>query len=161
MKSRLVVTGIVFTAMIALTAGFWLGFRQAWHLAPMAEATARGAVGLNFLPGIDAGRTDEVTYYFESQIDAGLMFWHDVRHSPVYPILKQLSGDETYAGYEQYVRRLAEYRKANPSPLWDPKDMAEVEAYLTVHKPEKAAEILTSSREAKAAMDAVVSEYAP
>ncbi len=127
----------------------------------MVESAPRGVVGLQLMRSIDAGRAHEATYYFESQVDSGLMFWHDVQNSALYPFLNQLSGTDVTPGAEKYVRQLAAFRKDHPSPLWDPEDMAEVETYLREHKPKTAEDLLKGSREAQAAMDAVVLEYAP
>jgi N-acyl-D-aspartate/D-glutamate deacylase len=156
-----VTAGFLVVALVSAGVGFGIGFRQAWTLGSTVDSTGRGVAGLQLMRSIDAGRTHEVTYYFESQVDAGLMSWHSVQSSTLYPFLNQLSGVDVTPGMEPYVRQLAAYRKNNPSPLWDPRDMAKVEAYLRDHKPETAEDSIAASRAAKEAMDSVVSEYAP
>ena len=161
MKSWRIAAICLVVALVSAGAGFWFGFRQAWTLGAMVEAAPRGVVGLQLIRSIDAGRAHEATYYFQSQVDSGLMFWQDVQDSALYPFLNQLSGVDVTPGTEKYVRQLAIFRQNHPSPLWDPNEMAKVEAYLREHKPDTAEDLLAGSRGAKAAMDAVVSEYAP
>ena len=125
------------------------------------EGAPRAVAELELGRRLDAGHVDEAKYYFESQVDASLMYWHDVLDSPVSPFLNTLTGGKFFPEYEIYIRRLAQYRKINPSPLWDPKDMAEVDDYLSKQKPDKAADFAAASRRAKAELDEVVSKYAP
>ena len=127
----------------------------------MVEAAPRGVLGMQLGQRIDADQGDEAKYYFESQVDAGLMFWHDVSESRLSPYLNSLTGDDIYPEYEKYIRRLAEYRKSNPSPLWDASAIAEVDANIAKHDPELAKELAAAGRDAKKAMDDVVSKYAP
>ena len=147
-------------ALISAGMGFWFGFRQAWTLGAMVDAVPRGAVGIQLMQRIKAGETSDATYYFESQIDSGLMFWHDVKNSPLYPFLNQLSGSDVTPGTDKSVRHLAVFRKRNPSPLWDPVAMARVDFNIASADPEFAKELAASSRDAKAAMDSVIAEYA-
>ncbi len=161
MKSRRVITSCLVVAFLSAGVGFWFGFRQAWTLGSTVNSVSHGVAGLQLMRSINEGRAHEATYYFESQVDAGLIGWHDVQNSTLYPFLNQLAGIDVTPGTETYVRQLAVYRKNVPSPLWDPKGMAKVEAYLREQKPKTAENLLATSRAAKDAMDAVVSEYAP
>ncbi len=157
--SSVLVTIVV--SAVALVLGFWLGFRQGWQFGLMAEAAPRGVVGMQLGQRIAADHGEEAKYYFESQIDAGLMFWHDLSGSRLAPYLNAMTGTEVFPEYEKYVRRLAEYRKANPSPLWDPATDAEVDANMAKHDPGLAMDFAEASREAKKSMDEVVAKYAP
>jgi len=161
MKTSVIIVAVIGIAIVTLVAGFWLGFRPGWQMGLMTEAAPRGVVGMQLGRRIDVVGADEAKYYFESQIDAGLMFWHDVSESRLSPYLNTLTGTEVYPEYEKYIRRLAQYRKANPSPLWDPATGAEVDATVAGHDAELAKDIAEASRDAKKAMDEVVSNYAP
>ncbi len=161
MKGFPLVLTVVLAVALAVVLGFWLGFRQGWQMGLMIEAAPRGVVGMQLGRRIDAGHGDEAKYYFESQVDAGLMFWHDVSASRLAPYLNRLTGDDVYPEYEKYIRRLAEYRKSHSSPLWDAAMTAEVDSNLAAYDPALAEEMAAAGREAKSAMDKVVSEYAP
>ena len=160
MKTSLIVTVLVVVVAASAIAGYAVGFRQAWELSQMAGAAPRAHAGLTLMHSIDVGRTDQVTYYFESQIDAGLLFWHDLSQSRLYPMLNQLSGDDVFPSWERSVRPLAEYRKTHPSPLMSEEVDAQVSAYLEKIDPTRAAAVAESSRKAKEAMEEVVAEYA-
>jgi hypothetical protein len=160
MKAKLVISVLV-AGIICLILGFWLGFRQGWQMELAVEVAPRAVAELQLGRRLDTGHVDEVKYYFDSQVDAALMYWHDVLHSPVTPFLNFLTGGEYFPEYETYIRRLAQYRKTYPSPLWDPKDMSDIDDYLSKQKPQNAADFAAANREAKAAMDEVVSRYAP
>jgi len=160
MKRWLTIVAVVAFVTVVSAVSFRVGFRYGWQMGGMTDAAPRGVVALQLARSIDAGRTDQAKYYFESQIDAGLMYWHDVSQSQLLPFLNTLSGDDIYPGYEKYVRRLAQYRQASPSPLWDPKMTAEVGKNLAQSDPQLAKDLTDAGREAKDAMDSVVSKYA-
>ena len=161
MKTLAPVVAAVVIVAASLVLGFWLGFRHGWQMGLMVEAAPRGVVGMQLGRRIDADQGDEAKYYFESQIDAGLIFWHDVSESRLSPFLNTLIGDDVYPEYEKYIRRLAAYRKVNASPLWDAAAIAEVDAHMANHDPALAKEMAAASFDAKKAMDEVVSKYAP
>ena len=159
-----VLTSVLVTIAIgaaALLVGFWFGFRHGWQMGLMAEAAPRGVVGMQLGQRLDADHGEEAKYYFESQIDAGLMFWHDLSDSPLAPYLDRLTGSDVFPEYEKYIRRLAAYRKGHPSPLWDPAMDAEVNANMAKHDPGMAKNFAEASRDAKKTMDEVVEKYAP
>ena len=161
MKIPQAIVAVIGTAAFCLVLGFWVGFRQGWQLGYAVQVAPDAAAQVELGRRLDAGHAEEVSYYFESQVDAALMYWHDVLDSPTTPYLNSLTGGKFFPEYETYIRSLAQYRKAQPSPLWDPEDMAEIDDYLSKHKPDRAAEFAAASREAKATMDEVVSKYAP
>ena len=161
MKTSLVAIAVIATAVVCLTLGFWLGFRQGWHLGYAVQVAPDAAAQVLLGRRLDAGHADEVNYYFESQVDAALMYWHDVLDSPVSPFVNNLTGGKFFPEYETYIRSLSQYRKAHPSPLWDPGDMAKIDKYLSKEKPDRATEFAAANREAKATMDEVVEKYAP
>jgi hypothetical protein len=161
MKSWQAVLLTVGISVVSAAAGYWFGFRQAWDLSLMAEAAPRGVVALGNIRSIDAGETDTVKFSLEGEIDAGLLWWHEISKSGLVPVLNHLSGSEIYPASEKYIRRLAEYRKAHPSPYWDPELNAQVDANLAKADPQLAAELADSDRAGREAIEAVIAEYAP
>ena len=161
MKTWCISLTIAGVAVASAAAGYWFGFRQAWEMGLMAEAAPRGVVALGNMRSIDAGRIDEVKFSLEGEVDAGLMWWHEISSSPLLPILDDLSGSEVYPSSERYVRRLAGYRKANPSPYWDPALNAQVDANIAKADPELAKEMAESAQAGREAIEAVIAEYAP
>jgi hypothetical protein len=156
--ASLLVSGV---AVVAAAVGYWIGFRQAWEMGLMAEAAPRGVVALANIRSIDAARTDQVKFTLEGEIDVGLLWWHEISNSRLLPVLNQLSGSDVYPSSEKYVRRLAEYRKANPSPYWDLELNAQVDANLAKADPELAKALAESDRAGREAIEAVIAEYAP
>jgi hypothetical protein len=148
-------------AILSAGAGFLFGFRQAWDMGLMADAAPRGFIALANIRSIDAARTDQVKFMLEGEIDAGLLWWHEITRSPLLPLLNQLSGVDVYPATEKYIRRIAEYRKAHPSPYWDPELNAQVDANIAKADPELAAEFADSGRAGREAIEAVIAEYAP
>ena len=148
-------------AVLSAGVGYWLGFRQAWDMGLMAEAAPRGVIALANIRSIDAAQTDQVKFTLEGEIDAGLLWWHEISTSPLLPVLDQLSGSDVYPASERYIRRLAEYRKTHPSPYWDPVLNAQVDANLAAADPDLAKALAESDRAGREAIDSVIAEYAP
>lgn len=92
-----------------------------------AVAAPRGAIAIFQLDAIDAGCLDRMKPGLNNDIDVGLIHWDDLSNSRVSPLVNVLSGTAVVPEYEQYVRRLAAYRKSHKSPLFD----AEIERTLT------------------------------
>jgi hypothetical protein len=121
MKRHLILgTAALLLALGAAVGGYWLGFRHGSRLALMADAAPRGAVAIGNLHLLEKGQTNSVRFYLESEVDSGLMWWHELDQFPLRRALNALSGGDVIPGDEMYVRRLAIYRKEHPSPLDDP-----------------------------------------
>ena len=161
MKSWLVISVVAGVAVLSTVVGYFIGFRQAWEMGLMVEAAPRGVVALANIRSIDAAQTERVKFVLEGDIDAGLLWWHEISNSRLLPVLDQLSGSDVYPASEKYVRRLAEYRKANPSPYWDSELDAQVDANLAKADPELAAALAESDRVGRQQIQAVIAEYAP
>src|ERR1700728_4745655 len=100
--------------------GYWVGFRQGWGLGQMAIAVPRGAAAITQVHFLEKGSTEPIRFQLESDIDSGLVWWHQIDQFPLRPALNVLSGNDVLPAAEVYVRRLAAYRKVHPSPLADP-----------------------------------------
>lgn len=160
MRTGLAIVVIAVVAFIAACGGYWLGFREAWSMGLRADAAPKGAVAIAHLRLIESGRLNDVKFALESDIDTGLVLWHDLYSSPLRPAINALSGIDVFPEYEQYVRRLASYRKANKSPLSDPKLTESMISSAGKHNPAFARELAQSKESADRAIDEMVKKYA-
>jgi hypothetical protein len=97
--------------------GFWFGVREGWQLALSADAAPRGVMATGNLNALANGKADGLRTIFESDIDNGLLGSHALNISPLRELLSPVWGIEVYPYAQEYVVRLAAYRKANPSPF--------------------------------------------
>lgn len=158
---RRLAIAIAVVAALGLTVGggYWLGFRHAWNLAVQAQAPVRGSLAIGQLRLLEQGRISDLKTFYDSDIDSGLIWWAQLEDAPSYLALNILSGQEIVPEYEQYVRRLATYRKSHNSPLRDP---ALVESMLKSAReadPAFARELEEGGRQAEAAIDRMVNKY--
>jgi hypothetical protein len=107
------VIGTAVVVVVALAAGYVLGFRSAWNLGVQAEFAARGVLATQMLHAIRSGKSDVVTTLLEGDVDSALLLGGDFVESSTRPLLP-LMGLDAPADYEQYMSRIAAYRKANP-----------------------------------------------
>lgn len=105
--------GTAVMVVAALAAGYVLGFRTAWSLGVQAEFAARGVLATQMLNAIRSGKSDVVTTILEGDIDSALLIGGDFVESSTRPLLPVM-GIDAPANYEQYMSRIAAYRKANP-----------------------------------------------
>ena len=110
------IVGAVVLVVLALAAGYILGFRSAWHMGVQAEFAARGVIATQMLQAIRGGKTDFVTTLLEGDVDSSLLIGGDFVENPSRRLLP-LMGIDTPADYEQFMSRTASYRKANPRQL--------------------------------------------
>jgi hypothetical protein len=108
---QVIVTAVV--VVVALATGYVLGFRTAWSLGVQAEFAARGVLATQMLNAIRTGKSDVVTTHLEGDVDGALLIGGDFVESSTRPLLP-LMGIDAPANYEQYMSRIAAYRKANP-----------------------------------------------
>ena len=125
----------------------------------MVAAAPQGAVALWQVQLLDVGRTEEVKFKLESDVDSGLIWWYETSRSPLRPLLNQLSGTDVVPNYEKYIRQLAAYRKTHPSPVLDPALTAQVQSNLAKVDPDFGAMAAEGARDAQRAIDAMVTEY--
>ena len=107
------VFGTAVVVVVALVVGYVLGFRSAWNLGVQAEFAARGVLATQMLHAIRSGKSDVVITHLEGDIDSALLIGGDFVESSTRPLLP-LMGIDAPANYEQYMSRIAAYRKANP-----------------------------------------------
>jgi hypothetical protein len=108
---------VIFIAgcVVSAAAGFWYGFREAWPLGVAADFMPRGTIAAQQLRALRAGNTQNLVTALEFNVDAGLIWGHDVLNHPLRRLWKPLWGWDIYPEYEQYAVRLANYRKQHPS----------------------------------------------
>jgi hypothetical protein len=112
---------VVLIATVAGVAGYWFGFRDGFDLGPKVNAAPKGVLALSTLRLIQRGDTVQPQSILQSDIDIGLLWWHDVRQFPLSPYLASIWGFDVYPQNEKYVRILAKYRVNHPSPFMDEK----------------------------------------
>lgn len=118
---------LLFVAACSLSAaaGFWLGFREAWWLAPAAYSLPRGTTAAILLKSLAAGKPSPVVTTLESDVDNGLIWGYELFHYPLREFLSPIWGIEGYPeNYEKYAVRLANYRMEHPSPIMKPDALA-------------------------------------
>ena len=160
MRTGLAIVLVTVIAVIAACGGYWMGFREAWSDGLRADAAPRGVIAIGQLRMIESGRMDYLRSALESDIDSGLLLWHDLASSPLRPVVNTLSGTEVFPEYEDYVRRLATYRKAHPSPLSDPKLAESLVSNAQKLSPEVARELKQSTAAADRSIQEMVKQYA-
>lgn len=144
---------------LAAASGYWMGFRHAWGLGLQADAPVRGSIAIAHLKMLERGQASDLRIPFEAEIDSGLMWWAQLEDHPMYPFLNVLTGQEIVPDYELYVKRVANYRKANKSPLRDP---VLVESMLRSVREKDAGfadELVEGGRQSDAAIDRMVEKY--
>jgi len=112
MRTRHIV-GTVAVGVLALVVGYGVGFRSAWQMGVQAEFAARGVLATQMLQAIRSGKAEFVTSLLESDVDNALLIGGDFVEHPARPLLP-LMGLDAPADYEQFMSRVASYRKANP-----------------------------------------------
>ena len=107
------IAGTVVVAVIALGIGYVIGFRSAWQMGVQAEFAARGVLATQMLQAMERGRTEFVTTILEGDVDSALLIGGDFIESLARPLLPML-GVSSSANHEDFISRVARYRKENP-----------------------------------------------
>ena len=144
MKRTLVLLAAITGCAASVAAGYWLGFRDAWHLGMAADYLPRAAVAAHQLQHLRAGRMRPVLTGLEFEVDNGLSWGYEVFGHPLRDLWGPLWGLRVYPEYERYAELLARYRKQYPSLL-------EAEAFDK--------ELAQGARETKAKIDRMVERY--
>lgn len=159
MKLLTIVFALLAALGLAVAGGYWMGFRHAWLLGIQADAPVRASLAIGHLKMLEKGRVSDLRFFYESEIDSGLMWWAQLEDDPMYRFLTPLSGHEVVPDYEHYVKRVANYRRTNKSPL---RDAALVRSTLQSVREKDATfadELEKGSRDAGEAIDRMVQKY--
>jgi hypothetical protein len=131
MKRITIAALMVLAVSIAALGSYWVGFKKGVALGGAAFALSNGAVAVVELGLLDRGKPDKAIYLLEAAVDDGLMGWNELTSSREARISLALLGSdlEHYQAPwldENYVRRLASYRKAHQSPQTLPASLYDI-----------------------------------
>ena len=147
--------------LLVATSGcsFWYGFREGSHVAVMLDAVPRGGLSLFQLENAKQGVvTKNMVTLLEGDIDQALVWAHQMEQYPIYSILEPVWGLPVSPTREP-LTRLANFRKAHPSPL----TAAALSAEPMPTEAEAAAlrrEIITGTKEREQVIASMVTKYA-
>lgn len=156
---RCLAIAVVVLVGLAVCGGYWLGFRHAWNLGLQAEAPIRATLAIGKLKLLDQGRVSDLKTIHESDIDLGLIAWDQLENHPSYPMLNILSGHDVLPQYEQYLKRVAAYRKSNKSPFSDPALTESMLKSAQEADPDIAIELEEGGRQIEEAIDRMVKKH--
>jgi len=159
MKHLTIVLSLMAAVAVAACSGYWLGFHHAWAMGLQADAPVRGSLALGQLKALENGRTSDLRLSYESDIDSGLLWWDQLEAYPLFGWINFLSGYDVMPGHTRFVRRIATYRKNNPSTLRDPVLVQRMLDDVRQKDPEFAAELEVSGREGEEAIDRTINKY--
>jgi len=117
MKRWVLAASFILVCVLSAAAGFWFGFREAFSLGVAADFLPRGSIAVAQLNALGAGKPENVVTGLEFDVDNGLIWGNEVFHHPLRNYLGPVWGFNIYPDYEKYATRLADYRKAHPSPM--------------------------------------------
>jgi hypothetical protein len=122
-------------SMIAISAvglgGYLIGLRRGVDLGSAASAVGEGAVATAELSLLDRGMPDKARYFLEGAVDDGLVGWDELTSTREARASLSLLGrnQPPYRApwlNENFIRRLAAYRKSHMSPQTLPTALDEV-----------------------------------
>lgn len=158
MKRWQVALLLVLACSVAAAAGYWAGFREAWTLSAAVETLPRGARSVTHLEAVQAGKMRPVLLGLEFDVDNGLLWGYEVMSHPLRELWRPVWGLDIYPGYERYLTRLADYRKAHPSATRG--DMFDSAPDSRPDLQEAVRDFARSAREVAARRDLIVQRYA-
>jgi hypothetical protein len=158
MKRAFVVLAVLLGCVASGAVGYWFGFRDAYPLGVMADAAPRGAIALHHLKALSLGRLDRLAMAFEFDVDNGLIWSHYLEEAPLHEHWATLWGIPN-AGPNEYLTRLADYRKTHPS-LMNPDALGVASPNAGEEERAFRAAQLASARETAAILNNMVERYA-
>ena len=96
MQRAALIATLVAALALSLGAGFWLGFREGWNLALMADSARTGFVAVPRLVATQTGHGAELNRAFELDVDNGLIWAHHFLESPLHGYLEPVWGINGY-----------------------------------------------------------------
>jgi hypothetical protein len=103
-------------ALVFGIAGFWFGVREGMRLGVLLDSVPRGSIAVYHLRALDSGKTGNMRVNLEGQVDAALISAHQVQGYPLHALIEPIWGYPLHY-HADSLQRLANYRKATPSPL--------------------------------------------
>ena len=111
---------MVVAVVVSAAGGFWLGLREGWELALMADSARIGSGAVPRLTAIKLGQVNALNTALELDVDNGLIWSHYYIQSPLHPFLAPVWGLNAYPENRKEMARLAGYRREHPAlPIVD------------------------------------------
>ena len=108
---------------LALTGlgGYWAGLKRGVDLGGAASAVNEGVVAVSEIGLLDRGKPDKARYFLEAAVDDGLVGWNELTSTREARASLSLLGTDPVPYRapwlnENFVRRIAAYRKTHESP---------------------------------------------
>jgi hypothetical protein len=98
------------------SAGYWFGLRQGADFGLAFASGLSGSSSLMYLRAIQDAKINFYTDVMETDVDTALIINHDIEERPAFRLSALLWEAEAEAGRRASLTRLADYRKAHPSP---------------------------------------------
>lgn len=139
--------------------GYAVGFRHGMHTGIRTESVARGVLAIHTTRFIEQQRLDNIRLLLESDIDNGIMQWGALERSQTFRFIDKLYGFPVRGTLEDYIRRLAAYRRDHASMYGDPELAERTVQNIAKRDPAFAAEIAKSQASMSVEMRAIVDRY--
>lgn len=102
--------------VVACAAGYWLGIPEGLSLDNLYVTPWRGALATRALSDMKEGKRRGASPVLEFQVNRGLLALSQLDESPFDQFLATVPGLDIHYIPKDELVRLANYRKANPSP---------------------------------------------
>lgn len=83
----------------------------------MSDAAPRGVLAVANLKALKTGKTEPLTLLLESDVDNGILWSYRLRKHPLANYFEPVWGLNAFTSNDEYLERLAKYRKLNASPF--------------------------------------------
>ncbi len=130
------------------------------HTGIRTESVARGVLAIQTTRFIENQRLDNIRLLLESDIDQGIIQWGALERSQTFRFLDKLYGFPVSGTLEDYIQRLATYRRDHASMYEDPELAERTVQGIAKRDPEFAAELARSQASISVEMRATVDRYA-
>jgi hypothetical protein len=162
MSSSRIALVCLLCAAVALALGFWFGAGAGAYVGRLADEPARGGFAVTALTGIRAGHTERAGTMYELDVDRGLLSLNEFAESPAPRLVAELLAINPQSKAlapltREWATKMADYRKANPSPFQGALD------HFPGETPEQSLmidEVLERNRSNMKAIERMVERYA-
>jgi hypothetical protein len=153
---------LLFTSALLVTGGvgFWAGIREGESLYDLFAVPIHGTVATRALTDLKEGKTRGASLLLELQVDNGLLAVNELDESPIRRFIGDLPGIQGPWHTADDVVRLANYRKANPSPFEAKSEFLEHDPQETSEQRKRVDERIEQHRKAVRDIQRVVEQYA-
>jgi hypothetical protein len=117
MNRWVAITGSLLFSIATGVFGYSYGLRQGWQLGLMADAAPRAVIAVSNLKALQKGNTEPINLFLETDVDMGIFWSYHLRQHPLANYFEPIWGLNAFTTNDEYLVRLAKYRKVNPSPF--------------------------------------------